>query len=59
MDREPEYVGVTTNKDGEVALCLIYEGGDEQYIYLDQQDLCNLLASVMLLLGDDNCQTYH
>jgi len=59
MNRDPEYVGVTTSEDGDVALTLFYEDGQTHYIYLEESDLCSLIACLMLAVGHDPCQSLH
>lgn len=59
MSRDPEYVGITTDDDGDIALTLFYEDGETQHIYLDSKDLCSLIACLMLAVGGEQCQTYH
>lgn len=47
MDIEPEYVGVTTNEDGDIALSLFYENGVQFDMYLDEQDLSDLIMTLL------------
>jgi len=49
MDIEPEYLGVTTNEDGEIALSLFYEDGVQFDMYLDEQDLSDLIITLMFV----------
>jgi hypothetical protein len=59
MSRDPDYVGVTTNEDGDIALTLFFDNGEAQYIYLESEDLCSLIACLMLAMGHGECRTFH
>ena len=49
MDIEPEYLGVTTNEDGDIALSLFYENGVQFDMYLDEQDLSDLIMRLLFV----------
>ena len=59
MENGPEYVGVTRNEDGEVALSLFYDDGTQLDMYLDDNDVSDLILTLLSVLGTDPCQTYH
>ena len=62
MEDGPEYIGVATNEDGDVALCLYYKGGDTHQIYLQDDDVIGLIAALISAKNNElmsECQTYH
>ena len=61
MSEDPEYIGVTTDEDGEIALSLFYEGDRVVHIYLATKDVIGLIAALLAASEDPEgkCQTYH
>jgi len=62
MRDDPEYIGVATNEDGEVALCLYYGDGETHQIYIKEEDIIHLIAALISAKNDElmsECQTYH
>jgi len=60
MMDEPEYIGVTVNEQGVIALTLFYDSGDCCHIYLEDEDVIRLIASLITATTEDReCQTHH
>mgnify|MGYP000259421325 CR=1 FL=1 len=61
MSDDPEYIGVTTDEDGEIALSLFYEDDKVVHIYLANNDVIGLIAALIAASKDPEglCQTYH
>ena len=63
MSDGPEYIGVATNEDGDVALCLYYKDGVSHQIYLHDDDVIGLIAALISAKTSNElpceCQTSH
>lgn len=60
MIEEPEYIGVTVDDQGTIALTLFYDNGDCCNIYLADEDVIQLIASLITATTEEgSCQTHH